>query len=271
VGGPLSADDQQVLNALVAQLSLAVRTRRLQAEAGQAQDLAAAGQLRTSLLQAVSHDLRTPLSSIKASISSLRQPDVTWGPAAIEDFHRTIDEEADRLAALIEDLLDMSRIQAGVVDVVDRPVGLDDVVAGALDAVGGDRGAVEVRVPATLPSVQADPALLERAIANLVGNACKASPDGDPVVVEAGAVAGRVDLRIVDRGPGIPVGDRDLVFEPFQRLTDHGQGVGLGLAISRGFIEAMGGELELEDTPGGGLTVVVRLPALAAADGSVPR
>jgi two-component system sensor histidine kinase KdpD len=267
-GAPLSAEDQRVLNALVAQLALAVRTRRLLAEAGQAQELVAAGQLRTSLLQAVSHDLRTPLASIKASISSLRQPDVTWGEAAVEEFHRTIDEESDRLAALIDDLLDMSRIQAGVVEVVDVPVGLDDVVAGALGTLGGDDAEVEIRVPAALPPVQADPALLERSIANLVANACKASPAGVPVVVEAGAVAGRVDLRIADRGPGIPVGDRELVFEPFQRLTDHGQGVGLGLAISRGFIEAMGGELELEDTPGGGLTVVVRLPV--GTDGRVP-
>jgi two-component system sensor histidine kinase KdpD len=269
-GGPLRADDQRVLDALTAQLAIAVRTRRLSAEAGQAHQLAEANDLRTGLLQAVSHDLRTPLASIKASISSLRQPDVTWSAEDVDEFHRTIDEESDRLTALVADLLDMSRIQAGVVEVVPRAVGVDDVVAAALASLGPAAAAVQVRVPATVPPVEADPTLLERAVANLVGNALRAA-DGGPVVVEAAAVAGHVAVRVVDRGPGIPVAQRAEVFEPFQRLTDHGHGVGLGLAITRGFVEAMGGELELDDTPGGGLTVVLRLrPATGAAAAMPP-
>lgn len=262
-GGPLRGDDRRVLDALTAQLAIAVRTRRLSAEAARAQRLAEANDLRAALLQAVSHDLRTPLASIKASISSLRQSDIEWSAQEVDEFHRTIEQEADRLGALVADLLDMSRIQAAAVEVVARPVGLDDVVAGALDALAVAPGEVEVRVPADLPLVAVDPVLLERVLANLIGNARKAGGPG-PVVVEAGAVAGKVDLRVVDRGPGIPVARRAEVFEPFQRLTDHGGGVGLGLAIARGFVEALGGELELDDTPGGGLTACVRLPRVAS-------
>jgi two-component system sensor histidine kinase KdpD len=265
-GGPLSVEDQRVLGALVAQMAIAVRTRRLSAEAHQAHELAEANDLRSALLQAVSHDLRTPLASVKASISSLRQPDVRWSPEDVEQFHRTIDEEVDRLIVLVANLLDMSRIQAGVLEVVTQPVGLDDVVAGALQSLGPVAAEVEVRVPAELPPVAVDPALLERAVANVVGNAVRAGA-GKPVRVEAGTVGSHVDLRVVDRGPGIPAAERERVFEPFQRLTDHGVGVGLGLAITRGFVEAMRGELELDDTPGGGLTVLLRLPP---AVGSLP-
>lgn len=256
-GGPLRAEDQRVLGVLVSQLAIAERTRRLSAEAHRADRLAEADDLRTSLLQAVSHDLRTPLASIKASISSLRQSDVRWSDEDVDDFQRTIEEEVDRLTRLVADLLDMSRIQAGVVEVVARPVGVDEVVAAALEGVGSEAARVEVRIPTDLPPVAVDPTLLERAVANLVANALKA--DEGTVVVEAGAVADHVAVRVVDRGPGIPADQRAQVFEPFQRLTDHGQGVGLGLAITRGFVEAMGGELDLDDTPAGGLTVVLRL------------
>lgn len=264
-GGTLRAEDQRVLDVLVAQLAIAVRTRRLAVAADQAHQLAEANDLRTSLLQAVSHDLRTPLASIKASISSLRDQEIRWSDEDVEAFQRTIEEEADRLTRLVTDLLDMSRVQAGVVEVVARPVGVDDVVAAALSSLGSAARDVQVRVPATLPAVVADPMLLERAVANLVGNAVKADQE-HAVLLEAGAVGDQVHLRIVDRGPGIPAAQRARVFEPFQRLTDHGQGVGLGLAITRGFVEAMGGELELDDTPGGGLTVVLRLPQDPSAD-----
>ncbi len=258
-GRKLAAADEGVLSALVGQLTTAVETRRLQAEADRAIELAAANELRGALLQAVSHDLRTPLAGIKASISSLRQHQITWAEAEVEQFQRTIEEEADRLDALVEQLLDMSRLQSGTVQTRLGPVNLDGVVLTALAALGDRAAGVEVEVDEDLPAVLADRALLERVVANLVDNALKMSPPDRPVRVAAGAVPDGVDLRVVDQGPGVPPAERERVFEPFQRTTDHGTGVGLGLAITRGFLDAMAAEIALEDTPGGGLTAVVSL------------
>jgi two-component system sensor histidine kinase KdpD len=268
-GGRLVAEDHRVLNALAAQMATAVETRRLQQEAARATSLAQANDLRAALLQAVSHDLRTPLASIKASISSIRQPDVTWSPDQLAQFHTTIEEETDRLDGLVANLLDMSRIQAGALEAVIRPVGLEEVIPAAVASLGARGESIVVDAPETLPLVAADPALLERVLANLLDNAVGSSPPDRPVRIEAGAIAGRVDTRIVDEGPGIPRQDRDRVFQPFQRLVDHGSGVGLGLAISRGFVDAMGGELTIEDTPGGGVTMVVGLPVVAPSETGV--
>jgi two-component system sensor histidine kinase KdpD len=256
-------------------MTTAVKTQRLQVEAARATELAQANDLRSALLQAVSHDLRTPLASIKASISSVRQDDVAWSPEQIAEFHATIEEEADRLDCLVANLLDMSRIQAGSLHAVIRPVGLEEVVPAAVASLGARGTGVLINTPETLPLVAADPALLERVLANLLDNAVGSSPPDRPVRIEAGEIAGRVDTRIVDQGSGIPRQDRDRVFEPFQRLVDHGSGVGLGLAIARGFVTAMGGELSIEDTPGGGVTMVVSLPvarrpAERLRDGSQP-
>jgi two-component system sensor histidine kinase KdpD len=258
-GHPLEAADAGVFGTLVAQLATAVEARRLHAEAGRATELAAANELRTALLQAVSHDLRTPLAGIKASISSLRQRGIAWSPEQVAEFQQTIEEDADRLDGLVANLLDMSRLQSGAVRPDLRPVTLDGVVLAALAGLGPRGDAVTVDIDEQLPPVVADRALLERVVANLVDNALKPSPPGSPVVVAAGEVPEGIDLRVVDRGPGVPERDRDRVFEPFQRTTDHGAGVGLGLAIARGFVDAMGAAIDLEDTPGGGLTAVVRL------------
>ena len=262
-GPPLVGEDQRVLNVLGEQLATAVETRRLHGEAARALTLAQANDLRAALLQAVSHDLRTPLASIKASISSLRLDDVAWSPDQLDEFHATIEEETDRLDGLVANLLDMSRIQAGALQVGIRPVGLEEVVPAAIASLGSRAHDVVVATPETLPPVVADPALLERALANLLDNAASASPPDRPARIEAGDVAGRVDVRVIDHGPGIPRQDRERVFQPFQRLVDHGTGVGLGLAIARGFVDAIGGELALEDTPGGGVTMVVSLPQAA--------
>ncbi len=258
-GRTLQSADEGVLTALAAQLATAVEARRLQAQAGRATELAAANDLRGALLQAVSHDLRTPLAGIKASISSLRQTEITWTSEQRAEFERTIEEEADRLDALVENLLDMSRLQSGAVRTQLGPVGLDGVVLAAVAGLGERAARVEVEVAEDLPPVVADRALLERVVANLVDNALKLAPTDTPVRVEAGVVPQGIDLRVVDQGPGLAERDRERVFEPFQRTTDHGTGVGLGLAIARGFLDAMGAEIVLEDTPGGGLTAVIRL------------
>jgi two-component system, OmpR family, sensor histidine kinase KdpD len=259
-GTALYAGDHRVLAALGAQLATAVETQRLQAEAARATALARADDLRTALLQAVSHDLRTPLASIKASISSLRQQDLDWPPEQVAEFQATIEDEADRLDALVTNLLDMSRLQAGVLSVDVRPAGLEEAVPAAVAGLGPRARRVTLDVPETLPPVLADPALLERALANLIENAVSASPPDRPVRVEAGTLGDRVTVLVVDQGPGIAGAERERVFQPFQRLVDHGSGVGLGLAIARGFIAAMSGELTIEDTPGGGTTMVVSLP-----------
>ncbi len=258
----LGDDDREVLRAFAGQVAIAVQQRELRADADRAAGLAEANELRTALLAAVSHDLRTPLSSIKASVSSLLQRDVDFTPGATQELLETIDEGADRLNHLIGNLLDMSRLQTGGLQLVMRDVGLDEVVPVAIAGLTqADR--VEVEVDETLPRVRADAALLERAIANVVENAIAWSPPAATVRVAACVAQERVDLHVVDRGPGIPPSQREDVFRPFQRLGDrsNGSGVGLGLAVARGFVEAMGGELLVEDTPGGGVTMVISLPA----------
>jgi two-component system, OmpR family, sensor histidine kinase KdpD len=263
VGPGLAADDLSLLQAFTGQLALALERRQLRAEAAVAAGLAEANDLRAALLAAVSHDLRTPLSSIKAAVTSLLQQDVDWTPQATNELLATIDEEADRLNTLVGNLLDMSRLQSGALQLVMRDVGLEEIVPAAIKGLGERAQSVDVSVDETMPRVHADAALLERAVANIVGNALAWSPPERPVRIDACAVGERVDLRVVDRGPGIPPDQRDRMFQPFQRLGDQSNngGTGLGLAVARGFVDAMGGAITVEDTPGGGLTVVVSLEA----------
>ncbi|MGP4098906.1 sensor histidine kinase, partial [Nonomuraea sp. KM90] len=239
----------------------------LQEEAEQARPLAEADRMRTALLTAVSHDLRTPLSAAKAAVESLRSHDVAWSARDQEELLATADESLVRLDRLVENLLDMSRLQAGVLGLSLQPVALEDVVPRAIDDLGSLRERVEGDVDIELPDVVADPALLERVLVNLMSNAVRHSPPGRNVLVTASTHGDDVEIRVVDRGPGIPREARDRVFLPFQRLgdRDNGTGVGLGLALSRGLTEAMGGTLEPEETPGGGLTMIVKLPVSSRA------
>jgi two-component system sensor histidine kinase KdpD len=261
-GRVLAAEDQRVLAAFAAQVAVAYQQRRLAQAADAAAPLAEVDRTRTALLNAVSHDLRTPIASAKAAVSSLRSADVTWSPRDQQELLANADSALDRLTALVTNLLDLSRLQAGVLLVAARAVGVEDVVSLALDhTAGGAR--VELDVPETLPSVLADPGLLERVIANLIENALRYSPAERAIRVAASAHGDAVELRVIDNGPGIPPSERETVFAPFQRREDHATdsaGVGLGLAVARGFIEAMHGTLTLEDTPGGGLMAVVTLP-----------
>ena len=263
VGAPIRSEDQRVLDAFAKELAASVELGDLAAEARTAGTLAAANELRSALLSAVSHDLRTPIAAVKASVTSLLQDDVEWTPAARREFLETIDEETDRLNALVGNLLDMSRLQAGALEIATAPIGLDEVLPAALRSLGAGDGAAVLDVPESLPRVLADSGLLERALANVIDNALRHSPLDAPPRISAGTVDGVVDVRISDRGPGVLAEDRARLFVPFQRLGDssQGEGVGLGLAVAKGFVEAMGGEVEVEDTPGGGLTVVLRLRA----------
>jgi two-component system sensor histidine kinase KdpD len=260
-GGPVRSQDERVLEAFSKELAASVELGDLEAEVEAAGLLSAANELRAAILSAVSHDLRTPISAIKASVTSLLQEDVDWTPEARREFLDTIDEETDRLNALVGNLLDMSRLQTDALEIMPSRVGLEEVLPAALHSLGLADGAVDVDVPETLPRVLADPGLLERALANVIQNAVRFSPPDRRPRVTAGAVDGYVDVRIVDRGPGVPREELERLFKPFQRLGDSGsnEGVGLGLAVAKGFVEAMGGEVEVEETPGGGLTVVARL------------
>ena len=265
-GPGLTAEDRDILAAFAAQLSTALESDRLHVEAAEAESLARANQLRSALLAAVSHDLRTPLASIKAASSSLLSEQLAFGPDETRILLQTIDDESDRLNSLVENLLDMSRLQTGSMDVLRQSTDFGELVEAAIDSLGPRGEQVTVESPGPLPRIHTDPVLLERALANLIDNSVLHA-DGKGLRVEAGAVADRVDIRVIDRGPGIRPEDRDRVFRPFQRLGDseNGTGVGLGLAVARGFVEAVGGELDVEDTPGGGCTMVVRIPQDVAA------
>ncbi|MDT0438793.1 MULTISPECIES: sensor histidine kinase KdpD [Streptomyces] len=260
-GRVLPAEDRRVLAAFAAQAAVVLDRRRLREEADRARALAEGNRIRTALLAAVSHDLRTPLAGIKAAVSSLRSDDVAWSEEDRAELLEGIEEGADRLDHLVGNLLDMSRLQTGTVTPLIREIDLDEVVPMAL--VGVPEEGVVLDVPETLPMVAVDPGLLERSVANLVENAVKYSPRENDVLVAASAIADRVEVRVVDRGPGVPDDAKERIFEPFQRYGDapRGAGVGLGLAVARGFAEAMGGSLTAEDTPGGGLTMVLSLRA----------
>ncbi|MCX4695850.1 sensor histidine kinase KdpD [Streptomyces sp. NBC_01408] len=264
-GRVLPAEDRRVLGAFAAQAAVVLDRQRLVDEAEKSRELAESNRIRTALLAAVSHDLRTPLAGIKASVSSLRSDDVEWSEDDKAELLEGIEDGADRLAALIGNLLDMSRLNTGTVVPLIRETDLDEVVPMALGGVPED--SVELDIPETLPMIAVDRGLLERAVANIVENAVKYSPDGQPVNVTASALHERVELRVVDRGPGVPDEAKGRIFEPFQRHGDapRGAGVGLGLAVARGFTEAIGGTLTAEDTPGGGLTMVITLPIAGGA------
>ncbi|MCM1942724.1 sensor histidine kinase KdpD [Streptomyces sp. G3] len=264
-GRVLPAEDRRVLAAFAAQAAVVLDRRRLREEADRARALAEGNRIRTALLAAVSHDLRTPLAGIKASVTSLRSDDVAWSEEDRAELLEGIEEGADRLDHLVGNLLDMSRLQTGTVTPLIREIDVDEVAPMALGGV--PEGSAELEIPETLPMVAVDAGLLERAMANLVENAVKYSPDDRTVLVAASALADRVEVRVVDRGPGVPDDAKDRIFEPFQRYGDapRGAGVGLGLAVARGFAESMGGTLNAEDTPGGGLTMVLTLRAVGSS------
>ncbi|MBO0822882.1 MAG: sensor histidine kinase KdpD [Actinobacteria bacterium] len=265
-GRALPAADRRVLGAFAAYAAAALEQGRLTAAAEAARPIAEADRVRTALLAAVSHDLRTPLAAAKAAITSLRSHDIEFDEADHDELLATADESLDKLTRLVDNLLDMSRLQAGALAVFPRPADLSEIVARSLDDLGPPARAVAVNIPHDLPEVAVDPAILERVISNLTANALRYSPSGTPPALTASALQDRVELKIIDWGPGVPESERNQMFVPFQRMgdTDNTAGVGLGLALSRGLTEAMSGTLEPDETPGGGLTMTLSLPAVTA-------
>ncbi|NUW34585.1 sensor histidine kinase KdpD [Nonomuraea sp. SMC257] len=266
-GRLLDASDRRVLEAFAAEAAVALRQERLQEEAEQTKPLAEADKMRTALLAAVSHDLRTPLAAAKAAVESLRSSDVAWSAEDHDELLATADESLVRLGRLVDNLLDMSRLQAGALGLSLQAMGLDEVVPRAIDDLGPLRDQVQDDISTELPEIVADPALLERVLVNLMTNAVRYSPPGEKVLLTASRLGAHVEVRVIDRGPGIPAEAVERVFVPFQRLGDRDNhtGVGLGLALSRGLTEAMGGALTLEETPGGGLTMIVSMPISSRA------
>jgi two-component system sensor histidine kinase KdpD len=268
VSGQAASATTSLLAGYTAQAVAALDRARLRTQAAQAEALAEGDRMRTALLRAVSHDLRTPLASIKASVSSLRQTDVHWSAEDETELLANIEQNADRLDALVGNLLDMSRLQAGSLEPFLRATAVDEVAPVALRGLD-DADLLVIVVPDDLPLVRADPGLLERVLANLFSNALRHSPAGFSAppkrpMLRAKEDGDRVVLDVVDHGSGVPAGLKERIFEPFARLDARSPGVGLGLAVAKGFAEAMGGTIVAVDTPGGGLTVRVTLPALVS-------
>lgn len=262
VGVRLPADRRRLLAAFATHAGAILQRRALQRSVGEAAALARDSSARTALLSAVSHDLRTPLAGIKAAIGSLRSSEVTFSSQDEAELQAAIEDSADRLEVLIGNLLDMSRLQAGALVASPRPVDLGEVVPAAVAAVTTPER-VDWSLDPHARLVMADPGLLDRVLGNLVENALRHQPPPGRVRVATSGLGGRTQVRIVDTGPGVPAHARDQIFLPFQRYGDtpSGDGVGLGLAVARGLAEAMGGEVSAEETPGGGLTMVIELPS----------
>ena len=249
-GKKLEARDRKVLGAVAKQAAGLVKQRELTAEASRAEAIAHADELRRSLLSAVSHDLRTPLAGAKAAVSSLRSDDVDFSAEDTAELLATIEESVDQLTALVGNLLDSSRLAAGVVRPELRRVYLEETVQRALLGISkgatgfGREGLDRVKVEVNDAVAMADSGLLERVLANLIDNALRYAPNS-VVRVNAGQVGDRVLIAVADEGPGIPRGSEEQLFAPFQRLGDRDNsiGVGLGLSVARGFVEAMGGTI----------------------------
>jgi K+-sensing histidine kinase KdpD len=240
------------------------RSRQAVLAAESARHILEADRMRAVLLAAVSHDLRSPLAAATAALSCLRAPGIQLTAADQDELLAAADESVGHLARLADGLLDVSRLQAGSLSVFPRPADLGEIIGSSLGELGPSARAVTVEVPRGLPAIMADPVITERIIVNLAGNALRYAPAGSPLRLTASTLGDRVELRVIDRGPGIPATGRDQAFLPFRQLgTGQTAGVGLGLAVSRGLAEAMGGTLRPEETPGGGLTMALTLPAAA--------
>ena len=266
-GDDLRAEDRRLLSVIVTQLDAALEHVDLSTAAKEVGPLEATDRVRTALLAAVGHDLRRPLAAATAAVTSLRSERAKLSEQDEDDLLETAELSLQGLSGLLTNLLDVSRVQAGVLAISLGDVDLDDVLPAALDELFVRPGDVVIDVPADLPAVTADPILLQRAMVNLLTNALRFSPKGEPPRISASVFGGKVEIRVTDFGPGVPDERKEEIFHPFQRMgdTDNTAGIGLGLALSKGFVEGMGGTLEPEDTPAGGLTMVLSLPIHADA------
>ena len=266
-----AASERRLMSVIAAQLGTALEQRQLEETAKAVEPLAATDRVRTALLSAVGHDLRRPLAAATAAVSGLRSEWSKLSDQDRADLLETADEALSQLANLVTDLLDVSRLQSGVLGVSVMPVDPAEVIMPALDELSLGPADVEIDLGSDVPEMVADPALLQRVVVNLLSNALRYEPAGSRVRLAESSFANQVEIRVIDHGPGIPEDRRGDVMVPFQRLgdTDSSVGLGLGLALSKGFVEGMDGTLALEDTPGGGLTMVISLPRVGVEEASV--
>jgi two-component system sensor histidine kinase KdpD len=257
---------RRVLPALASLLGVAIDRERLAAEALEAEALRRADTIKTAVLRAVSHDLRTPLMAISTSAGALARTDLAIDDADRAELLETILSASERLDRLVSNLLDLSRLQAGAAEPDRRLVELEEAVVGALDELGPAAARVEVSFPDEAPAVSVDGRQLQRVLVNLLENALKYSPVREPVRVQVSASTSEAIVRVIDHGPGVPAADRERIFEPFHRgrKTGDAPGAGLGLAIARGFAEANEGRLWVESRSGQGATFVLAFPAVSA-------
>ena len=260
------ASQRRVRLAVVSLLRIAAERERLQREALEAEALRQADTMKTALLRAVSHDLRTPLMAISTSAGALARSDLALAEADRAELLETILAASDRLDHLVGNLLDLSRLQAGAAQPERRLVDLDELVAAALDELGPAADRVEVALPNDVPAVSVDAHQIQRTIVNLLENALRYSPPDEPVRVQVSGGHSEAVVRVIDHGPGVAAADRERIFQPFDRggRTGDSPGAGLGLAIARGFAEANGGRVTVESLSGQGATFVVSLPIASA-------
>jgi two-component system sensor histidine kinase KdpD len=261
-GGALASSDRRILAVIVTQMQTALERLDLSKAADELGPLAETDRVRSALLAAVGHDLRRPLAAATAAVTSLRSKHVTLSAQDEEELLDTASNSLDDLAGLVTDLLDVSRVQAGVLGVSLDSVDIDDILPSVLEELDIAPGEVVLDFPEDTPAVRADAVLLERVIVNLLSNALRYSPPGSPPRLSVSTFGSDVQIRVGDTGPGVREDRKEEIFQPFQRLgdTDNTAGIGLGLALSKGFVEGMGGNLVADDTPGGGLTMVITLP-----------
>jgi two-component system sensor histidine kinase KdpD len=270
-GWPLTPADRRLLNAFARHAAMAIDRGRLAHEAREARLLRDSDSLKSTLLSAVSHDLRTPLAGIKALTTTLLQEDVTLPPEVVCEALKGIDEETDRMTRLVGDLLDLSRIEAGVLRPTRESVLLAELIDDTLHRLSTTLAGRDVvrEIVSDLPLVPLDYVQMQQVLTNLLENAVRYTPEGTSITVGAGLDEGEVEIRIVDHGPGVPTDQRERIFDRFYRLEHHEtekHGTGMGLAISRGLVEAHSGRLWVTETPGGGATFRFRLPL----DGAPP-
>ncbi len=261
-GRDLAASERRLVVVIAAQIDAVLEHSALSETASEVGSLEESDRVRSALLSAVGHDLRRPLAAATAAVTGLRSTDITISEPDRQELLATADESLATLATLVTNLLDVSRLQAGVLAISLQRTETEDVIVPSLDELGLGPDDVELDLAAELPAVLADAGLLQRVIVNVLANAMGFAPEDSKVRIATSTFEGMVQIRIIDHGPGIAHDRREEVFAPFQRWGDNDNttGLGLGLALSKGFTEGMGGTIEAEDTPGGGLTMVIELP-----------
>ncbi len=256
-GPPLDPHGWDLLTIYANQAALALERSRLREQVVRAELLEEVDRWRDALMGAVSHDLRTPLASVKSAVTALRRPGPELSAADRDELLGLIEDQSNALERLVTNLLDMTRIQAGAFDLRREITPVAEVVEGAVRMLGADQ--VVTDVPADLPPVDVDQLLMQQVLANLLDNALRHSPDTEPVSVSAAVRGPLVELVVEDRGPGVPASERELVFQMFNRASAGGR-AGLGLTIAKAFVEAHGQTIRVEDAPGGGARFVITMP-----------